>query len=161
MDADIVKHLSKLGVVEENRSITFGVDSGAAATVIPSGRFADYPLEDNELSKIGQGYRSADGGFVPDQGTRRLLGTIQGRKGAIVKGISAHVAPVSKALMSVSDMVKAGHVVQFGPHRSFCKHMGTGDEIDFVHKNGVYELTMEVKDYAAAASAFGRQAGRP
>ena len=143
-----------------DREITFGVDSGAAATVIPSGMFGDYETEQNDMSLKGDGYRSADGGWVPDEGTKRILGTVRDAKGrSITKGVSCHVAPVQKALMSVSDMVEAGHVVQFGPTRSFCRNTDTGEEIDFVKRRGVYEITMNVMPAGTAAS-FRRQAHR-
>ena len=112
------------------------------------------------MSLKGDGYRSADGGWVPDEGTKRILGTVRDAKGrSITKGVSCHVAPVQKALMSVSDMVEAGHVVQFGPTRSFCRNTDTGEEIDFVKRRGVYEITMNVMPAGTAAS-FRWQAHR-
>eukprot|EP00959_Pyramimonas_sp_CCMP1952_P201713 4218104-Pyramimonas_sp.AAC.1 len=64
------------------------------------------------MSAKGEGYRAANGGWVADEGTKELIGSVRNSGGsAQVRGIKARVAKVSKALTSVSEMVDAGHRV--------------------------------------------------
>ena len=54
MDAMEGQAVRPLNVARGRRVLTVGVDSGAAATVVPAGQFADYPLEPNSLSLAGK-----------------------------------------------------------------------------------------------------------
>ena len=139
------------------RTITVGVDSGAAATVIPAKQFMDYPLVPNDRSKAGVPYYTASGGEVKDYGTRHLVGQI----GGVRKGLRASAADVTKALASVADMVDQGHIVVFSGRRSFAYNQATKETIEFTRKNKVYEFQMEVEEYGGGRSGFPRQANRP
>jgi hypothetical protein len=153
VSADRVRPLAGPG----RRTITVGVDSGAAATVIPVKQFEDYPLVPNDRSRAGVPYYTASGGEVKDYGTRNLVGSIDG----VRKGLRASAADVTKALASVADMVDQGHIVVFSDRRSFAYHPKTKDTIEFTRTHKVYEFQMEVEQYGGGQSGFPRQANRP
>ena len=77
--------------------VSFGTDSGAAATMLPQDWRTGYPLE---KVGIGKGYYSASGEAIPDLGLRRLVVTTAGS----VKAVRARVTKVRRALISVYDM---------------------------------------------------------
>ncbi|CAK0838220.1 unnamed protein product [Prorocentrum cordatum] len=149
--------LLELGAVARGpRKLAMVVDSSAATTVMTMESFADYPLVDNEMSRRGEGYRAADGGWVPDCCTRELAGEITAAGGArVFEGIKARVAHVTKRLASVSEMVDAGHAIVFGRERSFARNESTGQEINFVRRNSVHE--MDVYPRAKAREVLGQR----
>ena len=78
-----------------------------------------------------------------DLGTRSLIGKIGGRR----RGLRASAADVSKALVSVADMVDQGNVVLFSKDRSFAYHPKSKETIEFARRNKVYEFDIEVEPY--------------
>ena len=62
----------------------------------------------------------------------------------------ARAAEVSRALVSVSDMVDAGHTVTFNQERSYARHEATGVEIEFERTAGVWTLEMDVEPFEEA-----------
>jgi len=141
MDRDLL-------AMEEPRNISFTVDSGAVATVIPENCFTDYPKEPNAQSKAGVHYRSCTGERVRDQGTRRLIGRFK-QNGELgdVRGMKARVVKVNKALAAVSEMVDLGHTVTFSSKRSYAKHDVTGQEVNFERVGGTWKLDMQVAHF--------------
>ena len=79
-----------------------------------------------------------------DLGSKVIVGRCSGVWGAVTKGIRPHVADVSQNLLAVVDMINNGQIVTFSKERSFARHIKTGEEIDFVLRNGTFELEMEV-----------------
>ena len=137
------------------RWVTVGVDSGAAATVVPAKLFADYPLVENEMSMSGACYVTANGMKVRNHGTRSLIGTVNG----VRRGLRASAADVTKALASVSDMVDQGHVVVFSKDRSFAHNPKTKETLEFRRRNRVFEFDMKIEQYSGAGrSGFTRPA---
>ena len=135
--------------------VTVGDDSGAAATVVPAKLFTDYPLVENEMSKSGACYVTANGMKVRDHGTRFLVGTVNG----IRRGLRASAADVTKALASVSDMVDQGHVVVFSKDRSFAHNPKTKETMEFRKRNRIFEFDVKVEAYGGAGpSGFTRPA---
>ena len=57
---------------KDDKKVSFGIDSGAAATTLPKDWRTDYPLE---KVGIGKGYYSASRESIPDLGRRRLVVT--------------------------------------------------------------------------------------
>ena len=151
VDTVPVRPVTEFGNV---RRLTVGVDSGAAASVVPVSQFADYPLEHNDLSRRGGGYFNASGGRVKDHGTRSLVGEVGGQR----KGFKASAASVTKALASVADMVDQGHTVVFAKERAFAVHGETKEVLEFKRRNKVYEFDIDVEPYAGSAWDFPRQA---
>ena len=147
--------LSAVTTQEGERWVTVGVDSGAAATVVPAKLFADYPLVENEMSRSGACYVTANGMKVRNHGTRSLIGTVNG----VRRGLRASAADVTKALASVSDMVDQGHVVVFSKDRSFAHNPKTKETLEFRRRNRVFEFDMKIEQYSGAGrSGFIRPA---
>ncbi len=111
---------------KDDTRVSFGIDSGAAATTLPQDWCTDYPLE---KIGIGKGCYSASGEAIPDLGRRRLVVTTAGS----VKAVRARVTKVRRALISVYDMCMAGHRVVFdmedGVDMSYVLHKKTGQKI--------------------------------
>ena len=129
--------------------MTVGVDSGAAATVIPAKFFADYPLVENEMSRSGACYVTANGMKVRNHGTKSLIGTVDG----VRRGLRASAADVTKALASVSDMVDQGHVVVFSKGRSLAHNPMMKETVEFRSRNRVFEFDMKIEKYSGAGAA--------
>jgi hypothetical protein len=147
--------LSAMTAQEGERWVTVGVDSGAAATVVPAKLFSDYPLVENEMSRSGACYVTANGMKVRNHGTRSLIGTVNG----VRRGLRASAADVTKALASVSDMVDQGHVVVFSKDRSFAHNPKTRETMEFRRRNRVFEFDMKIEKYSGAGqSGFTRPA---
>ena len=72
-----------------------------------------------------------------------MIGKIGGR----LRGLRASAADVSKALVSVADMVDQGNVVLFSKDRSFAYHPKSKETIEFARRNKVYEFDNEVEPY--------------
>ena len=84
------------------------------------------------------------------------MGTIGGKR----KGLRASAADVSKALVSVVDMVDLGHVVLFSKNKSFAYNPKTKESIEFRRRNKVFEFDIEVEQFKGSTkqSGFPRQA---
>ena len=68
-------------------TVSLGIDSGAAVTVIPRELARDYPVEATPESQSGRGYKIADGTTIQDEGKRRIAVSLMGgeRRKAISK----------------------------------------------------------------------------
>ena len=130
--------------LQPTETITFKVDSGAAVTVIKRRACRRYKLLPNRTSMRGGGYRTATGTFVRDLGSKVIVGRCGGARGAVTKGIRPHVADVSQNLLAVVDMINNDQIVTFSKERSFARNTKTGEEIDFVLRDGTFELEMDV-----------------
>eukprot|EP00959_Pyramimonas_sp_CCMP1952_P407856 8547580-Pyramimonas_sp.AAC.1 len=62
--------------------MVLGVDSCAATTVVPSELAPDYPTHENDMSAKGGGYRTANGGWVADEGTKEFIGSVRNSDGS-------------------------------------------------------------------------------
>ena len=104
-------------VKKDDTKISFGIDSGAAATTLPKDWCTDYPLE---KVGIGKGYYSASGEAIPDLGRRRLV---------VTTAVRARVTKVRRALIRGYDMRLTGHQVVFdmedGVDMSYVLHKKT------------------------------------
>ncbi len=81
--------------------VTFGIDSGAAVTVITDATAQDYPREDDG-TKLKM--RDCQGNVVKDLG-RKTLGLRPTTAGGRLRFASATVALVKKNIMAVSSLV--------------------------------------------------------
>ena len=132
-------------------TLTMGIDSGAAVTVIPEHSAPDYPLMSTAQSRAGGGYSSAGGHFIKDQGSRSLLTQ---QSDGMVRGLRARVCKVQKGLMSVYDMVQAGNRVVFDSGGSYAIHKTTGKRVNFVERKRVYEVDLNVVPHSQASSVI-------
>ena len=138
---------------------------------MPSAWFPHHKLHESEGSKSGAVYTAANGGTFSNEGERKLyLATLQGD---IMRKMDFQVTNVTKALGSVSRMVKNGNKVVFdvdvhGNCHSYIEKKETGERLWLRERNGVYVLDVlvappgyngEVDDYGQP-KGFTRPSGR-
>ena len=143
-----------MAVVAETGELRFGVDSGAALTVVRSDVATDYPV----MSGRKRFLRAANGQAIPDLGNKEI--TLKDGKGHRI--VRTAVAGVSKNLLSVSQLVDAGHEVIFSPKKSVIRHLQTGRVKEIERTNGVYEVSYQMEPYVKALGPGGlRPAAAP
>ena len=117
----------------------FGIDSGAAVTVIGKDVAPDYPAR----AGLKRTLRAANGAAIPEYGCKRLVVS-----GAWGRGIvKAAAAGVSKNLLSVSQLVDAGNEVVFRPTGAFIRHTRTGRHMPLIRRSGVFELEVALSPF--------------
>ena len=124
--------------------VTFGVDSGAAVTVVTKDTASDYPRQ------AGAGKRMTDcqGNVVKDMGEKDLqLTTASGG----IKFARVTVAPVAKNFLAASSLLASGHEVVFKKEDSYILHRGSGRKQVLAQHNGVFEVTYALTPYASRA----------
>ena len=132
------------------------IDSGAGATVLPSEWFVNHETRESADSAQGRYYLTADGTKIYNEGEKTLQMATLSKD--FVRKMVFQVAAVSKALGSVSQMVRNGNRVIFdqdgnGNNTSYIQHKETGQCIPVKLENGVYVLELLV---APPASFTGR-----
>ena len=102
-----LNEVSELMAVKEvrhgGRKVSFGVDSGAAATVIQSMECTDYPV-DRKQKKV---FRTAGSTMLETEGRK----TLELADGCLVRADVAQ--DLSKNLMAVAHLCDSGHRVVF------------------------------------------------
>ncbi len=112
-----------------NRRFSMGVDSCAATSAIPATSCDDYPLR--TTSTTGQVYSTATEEPVAERGTRAVLAKVADHLRAFnLKAING----ITKARLSVHDLVQTGHRVTFDDDRSVAVHKTTGQVVPFINK---------------------------
>ena len=119
---------------------SIGIDSGAAASALPSALCSDYPVNRHSPG-TGDRYRSATGQSVIDQGSTNIIVSTNGE----MRGLNMRRLETSKPLLSVYDMCRAGQKVVFeiaddGTDMShpMCRH--SGKLTRFTLRNNVWDL---------------------
>ena len=132
---------------ELREEITFGVDSGAAVTVVGPDVAPDYP---RSFSGARKRMSDCQGNPVKDLGEKSLAFAAEGGQPVFAK---VTVAPVAKNLLAVSSLVRQGHEVVFRPEENggcFIRHLRTGTTKKMTAKNGVYEATYKLESFSTA-----------
>ena len=129
-------------------AVTVGIDSGAGVSVWPTELCRDYPLEDSP-SKGAQYLPAGKGTSVTDLGQRTLNCRINGKR----RKMRMHVCDVRKPLLSVGEMVDAGHDIYFGKQGSYALHRETGERTAIMRRNGVFVVDLEVEAFKPGGSA--------
>ena len=122
-----------------SETLSFGIDSGAAVSIIPDDVCQGHPLAQDTAS--GKAYYSAGGHPIYDEGRRELWVQV----GDAVRGMRPRVGKVKKCLLSVYDLCSHGHRVVFdigvdGVDRSYAEHKDTKEKLHFELKNRVWEM---------------------
>ena len=103
------------------------VDSGACASVVPSGWCAHLPLRETQQSRAGEYFRAANGQKIHNQGERVVS---MMTKDGNMRNMKFTACDVSNALGFVSQMCKAFQRVVFSPpwdpNGSYIQHIETG-----------------------------------
>ena len=154
--------LAELGVAKETiaalrgklekrgSTVTLGVDSGAAVSVLPPDVGADYPLEPNANSVKGVPYYAANGNPVYDMGSRVLVGKLKSNKGVVRKAVKGRVCKITKGLISAADMNDAGFKVVLDKEDSYMEDKRSGAIIPINFRRRVFELDLELEPYEEA-----------
>ena len=138
----------------KKEELRFGVDSGAALTVIRPDVATDYPV----VNRCKRVLRAADGQAILDLGNKEI--TLKDGYGHRI--VRTAVADVSKNLLSVAQLVDAGHEVIFSPKKSVIRHLQTGRVKEIERTNGVYEVSYQMEPYVTALRPGGlRPAAAP
>ncbi|CAK0830057.1 unnamed protein product [Prorocentrum cordatum] len=153
LDLNMIHGNSDAEEVELNGILRVGIDSCAAASVLPRGSCTDYPVHEG-----GQAisYTTASGHYANDEGEKILVGTMPGASQA--RAAKFRVADISKPLLSVAEMVDSGHRLVFdsegGQDISYACHQTSGDVVKFCRRNKVYEMDMHVDPYVPEVCPF-------
>lgn len=87
--------------------VLFAVDSGASETVIPPDALGSINITPGDASKRGVMYEVANGDRIPNLGEKVFTGCTNAE--GIARQIRAQVCEVSKPLLSVAKLVRAGN----------------------------------------------------
>lgn len=103
------------------------VDSGASASILPKEWCQHVKFWETDESKAGQPLNAANGQTIANLGRRSV--TLMTREGA-VRDMNFEVCSVTRALGSVSQMCRAGHLAIFNPpwdqNGSYIEHLESG-----------------------------------
>ena len=132
--------------------IDFAVDSGASETVLPAHLLTDIATTEGEASRRGVLYEVANGERIPNLGEKRFLGETHHE--GIARQIRAQVCEVSKPLMSVAKLVKAGNTVVFSPDGSYIWDQATGEYMALEERSGMYTLGLWTHTSPSAKAGF-------
>ena len=130
------------------RVVTAVVDSGAEETVAPPGLLPG-KVEVSAMQRAGGRYRAANGARIPNLGQQ--MTTFHTPDGHTCS-LRFQIAGVERPLISVSQLAKTGHKVEFGAEGAAIVHLRTGKRIRLQRAGGVYLLRMRVRDEPAAAA---------
>ena len=114
------------------------MDSGASVTVIDEDQVRAVTASN---ARPDVKYEVADGSQIPNLG-EKAFGAVTDN--GLFRNMSAQVADVNKALLSVSRIVKAGNRVVFDSDGSYIEHKTTGEWEPLEEKGGIYTLKVWV-----------------
>ena len=122
--------------------VTAVVDSGAEETVALPGLLPGR-VDISPMQRAGGRYRAANGARIPDLGQQ--LSSFRTPEG---HGCSLRfqLAGVERPLISVSQLARTGHRVEFGANDGRIVHTESGRRIRLQRAGGVYLLRMLVRD---------------
>lgn len=132
-------------------AIELAVDSGASETVIPPHLLQHIDMSPGDAHQRGVMYEVANGQRIPNLGEKVFLA--ETHQEGHTRAIRAQVCDVSKPLMSVSKLVRAGNIVVFGPDESYVQDNSTGEKMALVENGGMFTLRVWVKQSKPAAAA--------
>ena len=119
------------------------VDSGASTPVAPPTMAPNCTIRPSEGSKRGQKFTSASKHKLKNLGEQRLEAcTEDGHETEVL----FQIADVSRPLVSVSGICERGNRVIFGRAGGVVQCLKTGRETPFYKRNGIYVLSMWIKD---------------
>ena len=112
------------------------VDSGASVTVINNDMVKAVEARG---AKPNVKYEVADGSFIENMGQKTFSAITDC---GVVRKMTAEVTDVSKALLSVAKIVKAGNRVVFAQGDCYIEDVATKSRIPIEERNGAYVLKL-------------------
>jgi len=146
-------YLHALGEHGMPEQLTFGVDSGAEATVVQPEVGSGYPAT---LRGTKRRLRNASGGVIPEFGDKQLVvKDLCPRAGGLEQQvIRASTAQVHKNLLAVADLVDAGHDVLFTKVNPRITHLKTGRTMQMRRRGKAFEIDFQVVPYEKAVKTL-------
>ena len=142
-----------LSFAKENdtwQTIVITVDSGATDSVAPTSSASNVPIVESMSSKVGATYAVANGEIIHNLGQKDC---VLADEGISPQFLSFQVCDVHKPSLSVSKLNAAGKAMLFHPAWSYIEDLKTGERINLVCNDGLYELHCWVRP----AQGFARQ----
>ena len=107
------------------RSVTAVVDSGAEETVAPPGMLPGR-VEESPMQRAGCRYRAANGSRLPNLGQQvAAFRTSEG----LSRSLRFQSAGVERPLISVAQLARTGHRVEFGADEGHIVHVPSGQRL--------------------------------
>ena len=107
------------------------------------------------MQRAGGRYRAANGSRLPNLGQQ--VASFRTPEG-LSRSLRFQIAGVERPLISVAQLAKTGHRVEFGADEGHIVHVPSGQRLRLQRTGGVYLLRMLVRD---AASPGAQGAGGP
>ena len=143
INAAVAEAKESLMVVEEVRGkwvrVSAGVDSCASNTVIPVTMFPNVPKRETKESKSGKTFTAANGGKIKNEGEKVIPFQTSSGENRKVRG---QLAKVTRMLISVSKMNKAGYKVSLDPDNPHIQDTKTKKITKLRHKNGIFLIDL-------------------
>ena len=99
--------------------------------------------ESSAMQRAGGRYRAANGARIPNLGQQSVaFHTPEGH----ACSLQFQIASVERPLISVSQLARTGHRIEFGETEAFIVHKATGRRLRLQRPGGVYVLPMKVRD---------------
>ena len=106
-------------------------------------------VEVSAMQRAGGRYRAANGARIPNLGQQTA--TFHTPEGHACS-LRFQIAGVERPLISVSQLAKTGHKVEFGADEAHIVRRKSGRRIRLQRAGGVYLLRMRVRDEPASTS---------
>ena len=119
------------------QKIVITMDSGATDSVAPASSATNVPMVESVGSKAGATYEVANGEIIHNFGQKDCVLAAEGSSPQL---LSFQVCDVHKPLLSVSKLNAAGKAVLFHPAWSYIEDLKTGERINLVCNECLYEL---------------------
>ena len=101
------------------------------------------------MQRAGGRYRAANGSRLPNLGQQvAAFRTTEG----LARSLRFQIAGVERPLISVAQLARTGHRVEFGADEGHIVHVPSGQKLRLQREGGVYLLMMMVKDPGSGAS---------
>ena len=148
--------MNAISDAEEWQKLEIAVDSGASETVVGEDMLPNVQLIEGDMFKRGVKYEAANGELIDNMGEKRF--EAHSAEGS-VRGLTAQVCGVNKALLSVSKMVKSGNRVVFQNDKaggSYIEDLQTGEHMYLREEGGMYMLDPWVNGKSSFFSEYFR-----
>jgi hypothetical protein len=134
--------LRNINKESEWEEIELAVDSGATETVMGEDMLECVDVKEGRASKAGVEYEVANGDKIPNLGEKKFVGHSEE---GVMRGITAQVCDVNKALLSVKRMMTAGNRVVFDEDGSFIEDKATKEKMWLKEDKGLFVVKLWVK----------------
>ena len=121
--------------------IDLTIDSGAVATIAPSGTIPGEEPRETEASRRKMSYMVANGAAIVNKGEITLRGKAEN---GTSMNVIAQVSDVTKPLAAVREILKGGNRIVMDEEVSYIENKKTGKKIPIKRDNGMFVVTMTI-----------------